>query len=210
MWTSPKLVPAKITREDEEPSSLLDFFSVLKPPKVQVKEQMSDDDLWTVENKTKDRKASESSINSSTSNQNNIVSPASLSERLSALLSSESLNIVELRKLCWNGIPTNKLRAAIWPILIGMVQPNDADKRASFINKRKTEYLEQRSITLSESKEETTWHQISIDMPRTHPSIALYQKEATQKAMLRILYVWSIRHPTTNYVQGKSNLYRYE
>ena len=201
MWSSPKLVPARVTREDEEPSTILDFFAVLKPARSSVKElqQPSDDDLWTLKNK--ERKESESSLPTTPLSP---TSSLSLSEKLNNLLNAESLNLQELRKLCWNGIPNNKLRAAIWPILIGMVQPNDPDKRAAFLNKRKIEYLEQRQLTLAESKEETTWHQISIDMPRTHPGIPLYQKEATQQAMLRVLYVWSIRHPTTNYVQGIS------
>ena len=200
MWSSPKLVPARITREDEEPSSLLDYFSVLKPTKIQTKvQQPADDDLWSLDGKIKTRKSSEASIPPITPSN---TSPVSLADKLNSLLHSELITIQDLRKLCWNGIPNNSLRAKIWPILIGMVQPSDLEKRTAFILKRKNDYLEQRAITLNESKEKTTWNQISIDMPRTHPSLALFQKESTQSAMLRILYVWSIRHPTTNYVQG--------
>eukprot|EP00834_Sanchytrium_tribonematis_P005416 NODE_325_length_9674_cov_0.932846.p8 type:complete len:202 gc:universal NODE_325_length_9674_cov_0.932846:4421-5026(+) len=194
-WTSPKLVPARITRENEEPSSLLDYFSVLKPAKAPIREPSGDDEVWNIK-EPKERKpssASESPI---------VNSPVTLIEKLNNLITSESLNIQDLRKLCWNGIPTNKLRAAIWPILIGMVQPNDPEKRAAFIIKRKNEYIEQRILTLNETRDANTWHQITIDMPRTHPGIPLYQKESTQQAMLRILYVWSVRHPTTSYVQG--------
>jgi hypothetical protein len=50
------------------------------------------------------------------------------------------------------------------------------------------------------------WHQISIDVPRTNPHLKLYQYEATQRSLERILYVWAIRHPASGYVQGINDL----
>lgn len=54
--------------------------------------------------------------------------------------------------------------------------------------------------------DEVVWHQISIDVPRTNPHIKLYQYEATQRSLERILYVWAIRHPASGYVQGINDL----
>ncbi|KAI5293532.1 GTPase-activating protein [Ascosphaera acerosa] len=54
--------------------------------------------------------------------------------------------------------------------------------------------------------DEAIWHQISIDVPRTNPHIPLYQHEATQRSLERILYVWAIRHPASGYVQGINDL----
>ncbi|KOS20374.1 GTPase-activating protein gyp1 [Escovopsis weberi] len=54
--------------------------------------------------------------------------------------------------------------------------------------------------------DESIWHQISIDVPRTNPQIELYGFEATQRSLERILYVWAVRHPASGYVQGINDL----
>ncbi|KAG1472790.1 hypothetical protein G6F56_001325 [Rhizopus delemar] len=54
--------------------------------------------------------------------------------------------------------------------------------------------------------DQTLWHQIHIDIPRTNPSIALYQSKVTQSCLERILYQWAIRHPASGYVQGINDL----
>ena len=54
--------------------------------------------------------------------------------------------------------------------------------------------------------DESVWHQISIDVPRTSPHIELYSYEATQRSLERILYLWAIRHPASGYVQGINDL----
>ncbi|KAK4905431.1 GTPase-activating protein, partial [Elasticomyces elasticus] len=54
--------------------------------------------------------------------------------------------------------------------------------------------------------DEALWHQIVIDVPRTNPTLPLYQFEATQRSLERILYVWALRHPASGYVQGINDL----
>jgi hypothetical protein len=72
-----------------------------------------------------------------------------------------------------------------------------------------------------------SFSQIHIDVPRTNPTIPLFQYETTQQVLLvrsgfvmtwlfwkellwqcleRILYVWAIRHPASGYVQGINDL----
>lgn len=58
----------------------------------------------------------------------------------------------------------------------------------------------------NESLDQAIWHQIHIDVPRTNPGISLWQRQATQRALERILYVWAIRHPASGYVQGINDL----
>eukprot|EP00002_Diphylleia_rotans_P015001 TRINITY_DN2907_c0_g1_i10.p1 TRINITY_DN2907_c0_g1~~TRINITY_DN2907_c0_g1_i10.p1 ORF type:complete len:233 (+),score=40.09 TRINITY_DN2907_c0_g1_i10:111-809(+) len=43
-------------------------------------------------------------------------------------------------------------------------------------------------------------------MPRTHPTVPLFQQRIVQECLERILYVWSIRHPASGYVQGINDL----
>lgn len=57
-----------------------------------------------------------------------------------------------------------------------------------------------------EGLNQSIWHQIHIDVPRTNPGVPLWQFEATQKALERVLYVWAIRHPASGYVQGINDL----
>jgi len=50
------------------------------------------------------------------------------------------------------------------------------------------------------------WRQIDIDMPRTAPSVALFQLPALQRRLRRLLYVYALRHPASGYVQGVNDL----
>ncbi len=42
-----------------------------------------------------------------------------------------------------------------------------------------------------------------MDLPRTNPSIDLFQDERVQLSLHRLLYIWAIRHPGTGYVQAR-------
>lgn len=121
-----------------------------------------------------------------------------------------------------------------WQLLLGYL-PTNSERRVSTLERKRNEYLEgvrqafERSSTnnthnpastnqpgLNTSStgkvggrrglDEAIWHQIRIDTPRTNPQIALYNYEATQRSLERILYVWAIRHPASGYVQGINDL----
>lgn len=48
--------------------------------------------------------------------------------------------------------------------------------------------------------------QISIDVPRMNPDIPLFQQKLVQECFERILFIWSMRHPASGYVQGINDL----
>jgi hypothetical protein len=50
------------------------------------------------------------------------------------------------------------------------------------------------------------YKQISVDVPRTMPEYKLFSYERIRKMMLRLLYIWSMRHPASGYVQGFNDL----
>jgi hypothetical protein len=50
------------------------------------------------------------------------------------------------------------------------------------------------------------YKQIIKDLPRTMPEYKVFSYEKINKMMLRILYVWSLRHPASGYVQGFNDL----
>lgn len=65
--------------------------------------------------------------------------------------------------------------------------------------------LESPGKNMNES-EMKIYKQISVDVPRTMPEYKLFSYDRIRKMMLRILYVWSMRHPASGYVQGFNDL----
>jgi TBC1 domain family member 2 len=153
-------------------------------------------------------------------------------DKFKRILQTSSVSPTELRALAWSGIP-EEVRAITWQLLLGYL-PTNSERRVSTLERKRKEYLDavrqafdtdtvnsrQSSSTglagLASNPpintgrvrglDESVWHQISIDVPRTNPHIPLYGYEATQKSLERILYVWAIRHPASGYVQGINDL----
>lgn len=119
-------------------------------------------------------------------------------------LTQASIEVTELRKLSWSGIP-DRLRSIVWQILLGYL-PAPAERRVSVLARKRQEYSDAVRLAFGKGLDQTIWHQIHIDVPRTNPGIALWQFPATQRSLERILYVWAIRHPASGYVQGINDL----
>lgn len=123
------------------------------------------------------------------------------------ILQSSTVDLPELRKLAWNGIP-EELRPMSWQLLLGYL-PTNSDRRVGTLERKRQEYIDGVKQAFSrgtEALDQTIWHQISIDVPRTNPHLLLYGFETTQRCLERILYVWAIRHPASGYVQGINDL----
>ncbi|KAF9459810.1 rab-GTPase-TBC domain-containing protein [Collybia nuda] len=122
-------------------------------------------------------------------------------------LLNEDVNIAELRKLAWAGIPAD-LRPMAWQLLLGYL-PLPTPLRPTTLARKRGEYLSLVELAFSRDREgldQQIWHQIEIDVPRTRPGVRLWMHEATQRSLERILYVWAIRHPASGYVQGINDL----
>jgi hypothetical protein len=136
------------------------------------------------------------------------------------ILDSENIDLTQLRKLSWNGVPA-ELRPTVWQMMLGYVPTNKARREVALERKRK-EYVDSiplyfdTSLTGSSGDApdiaDRTTHegellrQILVDLPRTSPDLPLFQQAPIQKMMERILYIWSIRHPASGYVQGMNDL----
>ncbi|KZS98359.1 RabGAP/TBC [Sistotremastrum niveocremeum HHB9708] len=122
-------------------------------------------------------------------------------------LSKSEVNIAELRKLSWSGIPAT-LRPVAWPLLLGYL-PLPTDLRNATLARKRSEYDSLVHVAFAKGREgldQAIWHQIEIDVPRTRPGIPLWMCNSTQRCLERILYVWAIRHPASGYVQGINDL----
>lgn len=143
---------------------------------------------------------------------------------------TNSVNIVDLRKLSWNGVPS-ELRAMTWQLLLGYL-PTNKTRQTSTLKRKRQEYTDglsnvssqilfeenppnNQSSTLlvdssnrdnSVNKEKQLYHQINIDVKRTNPTLKLYSYPETQKSLRKILYLWAVRHPASGYVQGINDL----
>ncbi|TRM69482.1 rab-GTPase-TBC domain-containing protein [Schizophyllum amplum] len=122
-------------------------------------------------------------------------------------LSAEDVNIAELRKIAWAGIPSD-LRPMAWQLLLGY-SPLPTPLRTSTLQRKRQEYLSLVEVAFARDRQgldQQIWHQIEIDVPRTRPGVRLWMHAATQRSLERILYVWAIRHPASGYVQGINDL----
>ncbi|KAI0305729.1 rab-GTPase-TBC domain-containing protein [Multifurca ochricompacta] len=122
-------------------------------------------------------------------------------------LSREDVDMSELRKLAWSGIPDD-FRPLAWPLLLGYL-PLPMRLRSSTLDRKRGEYQSLVDLTFAKGRDgldQQIWHQIEIDVPRTRPGVELWMHSSTQRCLERILYVWAIRHPASGYVQGINDL----
>ncbi|KAJ2794713.1 GTPase-activating protein, partial [Coemansia furcata] len=123
------------------------------------------------------------------------------------LLTSANVDIEELQKQSWKGIPGSQ-RSTAWCLLMGYF-PLNASRRSQTISRKRREYMDWVRQTFSRGEDaldRTLWHQIRIDVPRTTPGSPLFQSPRIQRSLERVLYCWAVRHPASGYVQGINDL----
>lgn len=130
-------------------------------------------------------------------------------KKFSRILDAPIVDLNALRTLAWNGIPSEH-RPIVWKYLLGYL-PCNASRREVTLKRKRDEYNAAKDSCFNTNTEpppldQTIWRQIVLDVPRTNPSILLYQNPLTQRMLERILYVWASRHPASGYVQGISDL----
>ncbi|KAK2147459.1 hypothetical protein LSH36_551g00022 [Paralvinella palmiformis] len=127
--------------------------------------------------------------------------------KFKSLIEASTVDLDELRKLSWSGIPP-QFRPVTWKILSGYIPPM-LDRREITLERKRQEYynfLEQYLETRHQELHQHTFRQIQIDIPRMSPLIALFQQKVVQEIFERILFIWAIRHPASGYVQGINDL----
>jgi len=149
------------------------------------------------------------------------------SEKFRRLLSSPAVDLPSLRELLWAGAPEDDpaSRADAWQMLLGYMPPV-RERQVPGIAKKRREYEELRRThcTLPGAEDGEGFagdlereppegveaagvlRQIRVDIPRTSPGLPLFGHPRMQSLMERVLYIWSIRHPASGYVQGINDL----
>ena len=136
--------------------------------------------------------------------------------KLKQIITAKFVDINSLKNICWQGIPEgdNFIRAECWKYLLGFY-PTNNNMRNSIIVQKNEEYddicknyegpLTSPDTTMND-EELKTYRQILKDVPRTMPEYRMSQIPRVKFILTRILYIWSIRHPASGYVQGLNDL----
>jgi len=137
-------------------------------------------------------------------------------KKIKEICSQDFISIEELRNICWKGIPSDDplIRAECWKILLGLY-PLKKELKVSIIKRKKDEYIDMCNLysnalsnpdEVMNEEELKIYRQILKDNPRTMPESSLFQHEKIQFMLTRVLYIWSLRHPASGYVQGFNDL----
>lgn len=100
------------------------------------------------------------------------------------MLQQPVVDLDVLRKLSWSGVPT-AIRPIVWQLLVGYL-PCNSDRRNVALERKRKEYQDGVQQTFArgiEGLDQTIWHQVFIDVPRTNPKMALFQNQTTQRVM---------------------------
>ena len=137
-------------------------------------------------------------------------------KKIKEICSQDFISIEELRNICWKGIPFEDplIRAECWKILLGLY-PLKKELKISIIQRKKDEYIDMCNVysnalsnpeEVMNEEELKIYRQIQKDNPRTMPESSLFQNSKIQFMLTRVLYIWSLRHPASGYVQGFNDL----
>ncbi|KAM3957844.1 TBC1 domain family member 22 [Aphomia sociella] len=125
-------------------------------------------------------------------------------ERFQQIHESTVVDLNELKHLSWSGVPV-KARAITWRLLAGYL-PANSERRAETLDRKRADYKHLVRQYYDAERDDDTYRQIHIDIPRMSPLVAIFQQATVQVMFERILYIWAIRHPASGYVQGINDL----
>jgi hypothetical protein len=129
--------------------------------------------------------------------------------QIAQILQQPVVDLERIRDMAWAGIP-NRYRAEVWRLFLDYEPVNKNLKQATLQHKR-NDYFDCLERVYSEPQrhlwtnaQKGTVNQILRDLPRTH--VPLLRNKKVQDLFERVLFVWSVRHPASGYVQGMNDL----
>ena len=128
-------------------------------------------------------------------------------EKFGKCLAGPNTDINVIRKLSWSGIPA-QLRGTTWQLLCGYL-PTNIDRREGTLTRKREEYRQYLESYYKKSVIENNhdiMKQIQVDVPRMNADIGLFRQQGVREVFIRVLFIWSIRHPASGYVQGINDL----
>ncbi len=110
--------------------------------------------------------------------------------RFDDILTWDVVDLEDLKKLSWNGIPPNH-RPMVWRLLTGYM-PANKGRREMTLKRKRGEYRDALGQGFDIAADRRSIHdqsmlrQILVDVPRTSPGVALFRTERLQRSMERV------------------------
>ncbi|KAM3137529.1 hypothetical protein pb186bvf_010319 [Paramecium bursaria] len=128
-------------------------------------------------------------------------------EQFELILEQSIIDLDQLRKLAWRGVP-KIYRAKVWKLILKYIPPNHLSQ-TQIINKKRQDYqqyiknyYEHMNDHERDESEKKIIKIIFNDVLRTQPDYKLFRDERIQNMFKRLLFIWNMRHPMSGYVQG--------
>ena len=132
-------------------------------------------------------------------------------QQIVEILEQPVIDLERIRQIAWAGLPDIH-RAEIWRLFLDY-EPVNKNLRQATLEHKRNDYFDCLERVYSESQrhlwtnaQKQTVQQILRDLPRT--KIPILRNQKVQKLFERVLFVWSVRHPASGYVQGMNDLLR--
>eukprot|EP00727_Mastigamoeba_balamuthi_P003025 m51a1_g1272 hypothetical protein (455) ;mRNA; r:97706-99557 len=139
---------------------------------------------------------------------------SALCERYRAVLSCSPIDLAELRRMAWKGVPST-MRSDVWRVLLGYL-PVQRELWQSELERKRSLYCEMARVYDDKCEHLDAWekddrilyHEIRVDLPRSGiPGFLLFsQSPAAQKLLGRAMFIWSKENPSVSYYQGLMDL----
>jgi hypothetical protein len=151
--------------------------------------------------------------------------PDAASDQLYDLLAAAPIDLGEtdasgVRAVVWRGVTHKPLRPFAWRAMLHYPHSSSSsagdggggsgggyaaalERRLSQYRGYITKYFDPRGVDGRSERlpqEQAILHQIAKDLPRHQ--LSLYHCQALSTRLERMLFIWSVRHPATSYVQG--------
>ena len=131
--------------------------------------------------------------------------------QIQAILEQPIIDLESIRAMSWAGIP-DQYRARVWrlfldyePVNVSLTEQTLRHKRNDYFDCLERVYSgHQKNLWTNAQK--GTIQQIQKDLPRT--KVPLLRNERVRNMFERVLFVYSVRHPASGYVQGMNDVLR--
>ncbi|EUD67785.1 hypothetical protein C922_01974 [Plasmodium inui San Antonio 1] len=134
-------------------------------------------------------------------------------KKLCFILNNPIIDINELKNILWGGISDEMgfdVRENCWKLALGYLPLNREDtdkvlkkKRDEYENLKKEYYYNKSKLSEEEMK---ILRQIKVDIPRTKSCYNIFNHKKIQQLSEHVLFIYSVRHPASGYVQGINDL----
>ncbi|EAS01926.2 rab-GTPase-TBC domain protein (macronuclear) [Tetrahymena thermophila SB210] len=132
-------------------------------------------------------------------------------KKFQEIINQRIIDYDKLKALSWDGIP-QCVRGKAWRVLLKYLPTNKDTQEAVIARKRKdykdmvATYLENINENERDTNEQKGLDQVIKDVERTVPNSKLFRNNKIKEILIRILFIWNVRHPASGYVQGMNDV----